>query len=793
MTQDRITYDLSQPKPVPPDFIEVYHLKHDNQIAVKWRRNPEDNILGYNVFGAATPNGPWIKKNKALITSLQFIDECTNANFNVGHYYIVQAVNASMIQSDPSLPKRMSVELNRESHLVEVVKEIKRRNHMLVEWRGEEVDLYQRRYEGDRCPCTSPENPDGKTGCPICYGTSYIGGYYDPQRIRVSFEMNQVKQSIEKYGLTVDDKPKGWIEYEPKLHDRDVLITDDNVRYEIINIKITQGQGRDQIRQTFDLYRPDPSNIIYALSRPNMEAVTPATLEEEHTGIKSNDTGIFEGNFVDDNANFVRHSPHKLGNAFNMDANIESSKIPPYRKALRSNIGKWAGYFSNRVGNLVKKEDSIQLYSSDSILKRKSKPDSSLIFTEGSFTATEKKPFEYSCEMSLSGNGYFYYEAIGLANISKFIENQYADKLWFKKANNIHFGVGTGDIFAGRIRAFIFSNDEMVVQKDIEGLELNEKNWLKIKFDGTVFHYYINDVLIEEFEVVTHLPDFRIVMSAGSWAGEVVDTVKPEITESIVDIYQYRSNQLKPLDLFKPQLNAQFMADHIAHIGKYDGEILTAIAQDNFNSAELNSDLWHIGYLADGHKVGIQSGRLTFSGISMHDDQSVMAVTGEILLDRTKGGDNESFVVLKDRHYCVAQLNVEVQMGAGGMEKSHNLITITNLDFDPKLYTCFGTFFQKDEMNEVGFSRDDGWEFVTKYGIPGALQKVKLMYDFKNGYSEFRVNDELIFSKDVPTFYEPIIILSVGNQQKHQRLVNVFDNFKVTFKYLEKDRETFKL
>lgn len=792
-TKTRVTYDLSQPKPVAPDFIEVYHLKHDNLIAVKWRRNPENDIIGYNVFSAPTANGPWIKRNKALITSLQFLDQCTEKNVNVSHYYIVQAVNAHMIQGDLSLPKRMQVELNRASHLREPVREIRRRNDWLIKTRGEEIDLYQRKYTGEKCPCTSPEKPDGKGGCPICYGTSFIGGYYDPQRIWVSLEQQPVKLAIDKYGLTVDDKPKGWTIHEPQLHDRDVFVGDDNLRYEIINIKITQGQGREIIRQTFDLIRLDPSNIIYALSRPTVEAITAATFEEEKTGVKSNDSGIFEGNFAEDDAKFVRHSPHKLDNALSADANIESGKIPGYRKALRHNIGKWAGYFSNRVGNLVKKDESIQLYSSDSTLKRKSRPDSSWIYTEGNFLATESKPFEYSCEMIVNGNGYFYYEAVGLANITKFIENQYADRLWFKKTNNIHFGVGSGEIFAGNVRAFVFCNDQMVVQKDIEGLELNEKNWLKIKFDGKEFQYFINDVLIEEFDAPIHFPDFRIVMSAGAWAGEEIDSVKPKITESIVDIYQYRSNQLKSIDLFKPELDAHFFDDHIAHIGKYDGEVLTAIVQDNFNRAELETDLWHVAHLAPGHKIGIQNGRMTFSGISLHDDKSIMAVTGEMLLDRTKGGDNESFVVLKDRYYCTSQLIVEVQAGAGGVEKSHNLITITNLDFDPKLYTCFGLFFQHNEMNEVGFAKDDGWEFITKYGIPDTLQKMKVMYDFKNGYSEFTVNDELIFSKDVPTFYEPIIVLSIGNQAKHQRLVNVFDNFKTTFKYLEKEPEPFNL
>ena len=805
-TKTRVNIDLSKPKPVPPDFVEVYHLKHDNMIGVRWRRNPEPDILGYNIYYSRTPNGPWIRLNGALVNALEYVHKCVSSNSNVNHYYVVQAVNSYRVEGELSLPNRLQVELERNNHLSFATREIKRRAEMIAQWRGEEVDLYQVKYDGERCPCVNLAKMEAKKGCHICYGTSYVGGYYEPQRIWMSYEEVPRMVKLEEHGLTVENKPKAWTLWEPVLHDRDILVTDDNKRFEVLNIKITQGQGRDIIRQIFDLQELDSTHIAFTLTRKSVEAVTPSTIEEEITGQASDTSGIFEGTFgsnadiiggrdADGNASqgFVRHSPHKQDNIFTKDVRIEMGH-KGYESGVRHNIGKWSGYISNRLGTVVNTNESIQLYASDSTLKAKSRPDSSLVFSEIDFTASLVKPFEYSCEMKMVGTGYFSYQTVGMADISNFVENQFADLLWYKTVNNVHFGIGTGEIFSGRKRAFVLYNDDLVQQVNIEdSFDVESKNWLKISFDGATFRFIVNDTVIMEYNTPKPFNKFRVLMGAGAWAGEDVNTVKPVVTETYVDVYQFTSNQPLSFKMFKPNVDYHFFKDHVVEIGRYDGELISAVVTDSFNTPALNTDLWHIGSVAKGHSVNINNGRLAISGMTPIRMISLATICGNSI-NKSEVFPTETYVTLKEMYKVVAKLTVDVLAGSAGNGRSHNIVTITNLQDNPENYAAFGIFFRQQQMIEVGFSTAGGWEIITKLNdinMP-SMQKLRIIYDFKNLNSQFYVNDELVIERTVPSFLAPVVTLSSGYTKENlqddrlYQTINLFDNFRACYEYLPK-------
>ena len=106
--------------------------------------------------------------------------------------------------------------------------------------------------------------------------------------------------------------------------------------------------------------------------------------------------------------NFVRHSEHR-DNAFTKDVTLERGR-EGYKNGVRINLSKWTGYIVNAKGDVVTKDDSIELYASDSNQSVKSRPDQALIFTEADFQATESKPLEFEINSTINGHGYFNYQ-----------------------------------------------------------------------------------------------------------------------------------------------------------------------------------------------------------------------------------------------------------------------------------------------------------------------------------------------------------------------------------------------
>jgi len=74
-----------------------------------------------------------------------------------------------------------------------LAREIIRKEIMLMRKRtGVKGYLYKRRAFGDPCPCTEPVTGQiNDPNCDSCYGTSYVGGYYEPFEYWVTINPSQ--------------------------------------------------------------------------------------------------------------------------------------------------------------------------------------------------------------------------------------------------------------------------------------------------------------------------------------------------------------------------------------------------------------------------------------------------------------------------------------------------------------------------------------------------------------------------------------------------------------------------
>lgn len=133
---------------------------------------------------------------------------------------------------------------------------------------GEEVMFYQRRWTGTRCPNYSQTkkqhaiDTDQNDGC---FGTGWVGGYYRPIMIFVSFmSVVQLQNVVKEEGIKKSFQPKSWSLHEPTFRNGDFILRQNGERLWITNTTPTRWRSKI-LRQMFDLDLVEISHPIYKI------------------------------------------------------------------------------------------------------------------------------------------------------------------------------------------------------------------------------------------------------------------------------------------------------------------------------------------------------------------------------------------------------------------------------------------------------------------------------------------------------------------------------------------------
>lgn len=141
------------------------------------------------------------------------------------------------------------------------------RNYLEATIDNPRMVLLGQRHEGQRCTCYNPIRKSSQSpNCNICFGTTYTGGYYPPEVIRVSFanapgqfqEFNQVDVGEKKTPLML------WTTNFPLIQNEDILVDVYNNRYRVTSWQPSY-KRMYLIRQTIQLVMIPKSHQIYAL------------------------------------------------------------------------------------------------------------------------------------------------------------------------------------------------------------------------------------------------------------------------------------------------------------------------------------------------------------------------------------------------------------------------------------------------------------------------------------------------------------------------------------------------
>jgi hypothetical protein len=130
--------------------------------------------------------------------------------------------------------------------------EIHNRYRWLLKMGGQSMVLLKRKWQGVRCSCWDPvRKQTSTTECPECLGTQFIGGYHDPINLLVSFVTPSTRKIVRfDHGAWKEQEATSWMAHEPEIIERDILVDQNNKRYEIVSVTPTIWRGA-VLRQNF--------------------------------------------------------------------------------------------------------------------------------------------------------------------------------------------------------------------------------------------------------------------------------------------------------------------------------------------------------------------------------------------------------------------------------------------------------------------------------------------------------------------------------------------------------------
>lgn len=229
-------------------------------IGIEWEVVGPIGALSFFVERSESPEGSWTTLNMiGIVSSFGFIDRTVNREaYDRNLYYRVTTIDSVSGAIDHSAP--ISVTESKGTNIGRFI--AKQESLLLRRFNGRKVAIYIRKTFGTRCTnCYDPIR--GKAifdSCNVCYGTTFVGGYFAPIQMYINFGPRQKVE--DKNVLQRNDNPQieGWTSNYPILSPDDLVveIERNGFRYFVKGISPTENGGAT-VRQNLNLVRVHPS------------------------------------------------------------------------------------------------------------------------------------------------------------------------------------------------------------------------------------------------------------------------------------------------------------------------------------------------------------------------------------------------------------------------------------------------------------------------------------------------------------------------------------------------------
>jgi len=141
--------------------------------------------------------------------------------------------------------------------------EMVRRNQWIFEQCGEPAFLMIRKSRGVICSCTIA-NGEPRTGCPACYETGILGGYYGPLDLLFIDPDSAAVKTINEGGVKVERTSRSYLGRTPVVANGDLIVRRNGERMVISGVVYKSPRGV-LLQQDFDVEVLQPKDTRYLI------------------------------------------------------------------------------------------------------------------------------------------------------------------------------------------------------------------------------------------------------------------------------------------------------------------------------------------------------------------------------------------------------------------------------------------------------------------------------------------------------------------------------------------------
>jgi len=244
---------------------------------IQWllRNPPEATGYTVNVYRAESSEGPWtLLTQTALNDAYYYVDDQQSAphdgtepsQFSLRRiqYYRVTVESAEGDVAAADTPSMPPLDRRREGIWRKLVRDA---HLMLKKGIGTEVAVLKKRTWGEPCTnCQTAMQRTARSHCSTCYGTGFVGGYWNPVYTWANRGTSPVEVQITQEGKTEIHQIQGILGFVPWVEVDDILcFIRDNKRYRIDRVMTTEIHTRT-VHQELLLSELSRSSAVYKIN-----------------------------------------------------------------------------------------------------------------------------------------------------------------------------------------------------------------------------------------------------------------------------------------------------------------------------------------------------------------------------------------------------------------------------------------------------------------------------------------------------------------------------------------------
>jgi|ERR1700757_28509 len=210
----------------PSKYIDVrLYPRWFQQVSLDWTIPSDWGNCTFHVYSSQGDDSDLQRLTSQALTSPRFTNiQSRETSRNRSENYIVEAILAN----GQKFRSFETTWLNKRRTKIEIMaSEIQRREYMLLtKFTGVKSYLFKAKYFGVRCPrCwNAVQEKVMEDKCPVCYGTSWEGGYFNPVPVFLQYEPSTQDKVATYFGNLEANQIGAWTISVPCIDPKDVII-----------------------------------------------------------------------------------------------------------------------------------------------------------------------------------------------------------------------------------------------------------------------------------------------------------------------------------------------------------------------------------------------------------------------------------------------------------------------------------------------------------------------------------------------------------------------------------------